>query len=118
MKIEELSWSTVLIVIGAIILACTIYNTIYSALKNWREARKRKNQPVDDLNTKVAENATKIKAHDQMLENDKKQLDEMGEQQRIMMRALMAILSHEINGNSTENLKKSLAEINDFLIGR
>ena len=34
------------------------------------------------------------------------------------MRALMALMSHEINGNSDDKLKQSYDEIQTYLIGR
>ena len=42
--------------------------------------------------------------------------DNGNQSNRIIMRALMAMLSHEINGNSDEKLKASFDEIQQFLI--
>ena len=43
-------------------------------------------------------------------------LNELEDSNRVIMRALMALLSHEISGNSDEKLKASLDEIQKFLI--
>ena len=45
-------------------------------------------------------------------------MQEMGEQSTIMLRGVRALLSHEINGNSTDKLKDSMTEIDDYLIAR
>ena len=58
----------------------------------------------------------KLTDHDDKLKNDHKRLNDLEESNRIIMRALMAMLSHEINGNSDEKLKASFDEIQQFLI--
>ena len=94
----------VLVLVGA-------YNTIMSALKNYRDEKKRKDAPVNTLETKVND-------HEERLDRDHKRLNELAGSNRIIMRGLMAMLSHEINGNSDEKLRASYDEIQQFLIDR
>lgn len=91
-----------LVLIGA-------YNTIMSAVKTHREEKRRKNAPVSTLEEQV-------KQHEEKLKRDHERLNELEESNRIIMRALMAMLSHEIHGNSDEQLKASFDEIQKFLI--
>ena len=91
-----------LVLIGA-------YNTVMSAIKTHREEKKRKDAPVNTLETKMNE-------HEDKLKRDHERLNELEESNRIIMRALMAMLSHEIHGNSDEQLKASFDEIQKFLI--
>ena len=91
-----------LVLIGA-------YNTIMSAIKTHREEKKRKDAPVNTLEEKVNK-------HDERLSRDHERLNELEESNRIIMRALMALMSHEINGNSDDKLKASYDEIQRFLI--
>lgn len=92
----------VLVLVGA-------YNTIMNAVKTYREEKKRKDQPVSTLESKVNE-------HDEKLKQDHKRLNELEEANRIQMRALMAMLHHEIDGNSIDGLKKAYDEIQQYLI--
>ena len=85
------------------------YNTIMSAAKNYREEKKRKDAPVNTLETKVNE-------HEEKLKNDHERLTDLEDSNRIILRALMAMLSHEINGNSDEKLRASFDEIQKYLI--
>lgn len=55
---------------------------------------------------------------DDKLQNDKKRLDSLEKGQGVMLRGINAIISHEINGNSTDKLTKSQQEIMDYLIDR
>lgn len=94
----------VLVLVGA-------YNTIMNAVKTYREEKKRKDQPVNSLESKVNE-------HDERLKKDHERLTELEEANRIQMRALMAMLHHEIDGNSVDGLKKSYDEIQQYLIDK
>jgi len=91
-----------LVLIGA-------YNTIMGAIKTHREEQKRKDAPVNNLEKQV-------KKHDERLDRDHERLNNLEEANRIQMRALMAMLHHEIDGNSTEGLKQSYDEIQRYLI--
>ncbi len=94
----------VLVLVGA-------YNTVMNAVKTYREEKKRKDQPVNSLESKVNE-------HEEKLKKDHERLNELEEANRIQMRALMAMLHHEIDGNSVEGLKKSYDEIQQYLIDK
>lgn len=116
-----MSWETLdLGMIGAfaafVLLIVAAYNAISTAIKNYREAKAKKNAPIDKLATRADDTAEKLRTHDTMLEENQKRLDQLEDQQRIVLRALMAMLSHEINGNSIEKLQDSLNEIMSFLI--
>ena len=91
-----------LVLIGA-------YNTIMTAIKNHREEKKRKDAPVNTLEGTVKE-------HEERLKRDHERLNELEDSNRIILRALMAMLSHEINGNSDEKLAASYEEIQKYLI--
>lgn len=92
----------VLVLVGA-------YNTIMSAVKNYRDEKKRKDAPVNTLEEQV-------KQHDERLKRDHERLNDLEDSNRIILRALMAMLSHEINGNSDDKLKDSFDEIQKYLI--
>ena len=92
----------VLVLVGA-------YNTIMNAIKTYRDERKRKNAPVNTLEETMRQ-------HEERLKKDHERLNNLEEANRIQMRALMAMLHHEIDGNSTDGLKKSYEEIQKYLI--
>ena len=53
---------------------------------------------------------------DQKLDKDKGRIDSLSEGQKVICRGILALLSHEINGNSVEKLKTALQETTDYLI--
>ena len=109
MQIQTLTFEQLLVAIAVILLLIDIYNKIMTAVKNAREEKKRRSQPVNTLEDTV-------KDHDEKLKRDHERLNELEDSNRVIMRALMALLSHEINGNSDDKLKASLDEIQKFLI--
>jgi len=94
----------VLVLVGA-------YNTIMTAVKNAREEKKRKDAPVNTLEEQV-------KKHEERLKRDHERLNDLEASNRIILRAHMAMLSHEINGNSDDKLKDSFDEIQKYLISK
>ena len=55
---------------------------------------------------------------DQKLGNDNKRIASLEDGNKVICKALIAMLSHEINGNSTEKLKKAMSDLQDYLIER
>jgi len=80
---------------------------VWNLIDKIKAARK----PKDDLNDWRRET-------DDKLSRDKEHLDALEEGQRVFLRAMNALISHEINGNSTDKLQKSQQEIMDYLIAK
>ena len=59
-----------------------------------------------------------IKKHSEMFDNDNKRLKELEEGNKVVMQSLLAIMSHLIDGNHTEELKKSKEMVQEYLIKR
>lgn len=109
MKLTDITFEQLLVLLAVVLVLIGAYNTIMSAVKTHREEKKRKDAPVNTLETKVNE-------HEEKLKRDHERLNELEDSNRIIMRALMALMSHEINGNSDDKLKASYDEIQKFLI--
>lgn len=66
-----------------------------------------------------------LKTHSQQLDNDNKRLRileekqaEMEEGQRILMKSMLALLSHAIDGNHTDGLRQAKDDLQEYLIRR
>ena len=115
---ENLTYQQLIGAVAVILVLLGAYKTIMDAIKIHREEKRLRDSPVVKLQERVDR-------HDELLQKDKDRLDametrmqDMGEQSTIMLRGVLALLSHEINGNSTDKLKDSMTEINDYLIRR
>ncbi|MBQ6256223.1 MAG: hypothetical protein IJP78_07960 [Clostridia bacterium] len=104
----------------------------------WRKHKARKkiesgpeSQLAEEISKKVLEKLEpRFQEIDRKLNNDKVRLDDQAQKltrlgarndtleagQKAMCRGVLALLSHEINGNSTDKLRDAQTDINNFLI--
>lgn len=66
-----------------------------------------------------------LKRHDELFDNDNKRLIELeewrkesDEAQKVILKSLLAMMSHEIDGNHLDDLKKSRDDLQEYLIRR
>lgn len=59
-----------------------------------------------------------IKEHEKKLDNDHKRLMELEESNKVMMRSMLALMSHELDGNHRAELEKARDDLQDYLIRR
>lgn len=67
----------------------------------------------------------KIKAHDEMLDRDNRRIKNLERRQEEnedatteLMRAIIAIMGHAIDGNNIDELKQAKKDLNEFLTGK
>ena len=70
-------------------------------------------QMIDD---KLANDNALLKAHTRTLEEHQDQISAIQAGNKVLCRGILALLSHEINGNSNDKLRASQAEITNYLI--
>lgn len=80
---------------------------ILSLVKNWRDLRK----PSADVNR--WRNDTDAK-----LDRDNKRLNALEEGNKVLCQGMLAMLNHEITGNSIEKLRNAQELMNSYLINR
>jgi hypothetical protein len=59
-----------------------------------------------------------LKRHAELLDNDNRRLKELEESNNIIMQSMLAIMSHAIDGNHTEDLKQARDDLQKYLIKR
>lgn len=118
MEITGLTFEGVVGSAFVILVLCGAYNTIMSAIKTNREERKLKNSPLNDITNRLDQ-------HQKFLEADKlriEQLEKDGkvnqDENRLMMRMLLALTRHAIDGNNINDLKSMRDEVNDYLVSK
>ena len=97
-------WKDFIIVLVAIGGLIVLAGNVWKTFKQWR-------QPSDDLNVWRTE-------VDRKLDNDNKRLQVIEDGNKVMTRGILALISHELNGNSADKLKASQQEITNYLIDR
>lgn len=109
--IANITFNSVIIALAVFLLVVDVYIRVMTAIKTAREEKKRKEQPVNSLEEKVEQ-------HEKKLQRDYERINQLENGNRVMMRAMMALLSHGVNGNSIDKLVASFEEIKEYLIER
>ena len=125
MQLTDLSFKVLITFIAVAILGIEIYNKIYTARKNFKAQQDERSKPVRDLEARLNQ-------YDQFFQNDKFRLEALERrldaidvemkgnkhENSIMMKMLLALTRHAIDGNNIEGLKRMSQEVQDYLTER
>ena len=107
---EEI-WNIMQIVFSGIVLMGSAGGVVVTL---YRYARK----PNDSQNARLDK-------HDQLLDNDNQRLKaleawraEKNDSERLIMKALYAIMQHSLDGNHTQKIKDSMDELEKFIFNK
>ena len=92
------------IVAVAILAFIVLLGNVIKTLKDWRKPG-------------MSEAEWRMEVDDK-LDSDNRRINSLEDGNRVVCKALIALLSHEINGNSIDKLQKALSDLNDYLIAR
>lgn len=98
-------------VCGAIISVAGATTIIVRAFQKAKEPEKQQDERISALEEKVEK-------HDKLFNNDNKRLIELEKGNRVTQQALLALLSHAINGNNDAELKEAKVKLENYLIGK
>lgn len=116
--VTYLPYDAVAVTVVVILLACVAITTLVKAYESIKSLQKPKKSERKALQEKQTECAARFDADLKRIkvleENQRKQQ----ETDRVVLTALRAILSHEINGNSIERMRAANEEIDQMLINR
>ncbi len=93
-----------IIVLVALLAFVVLVGNVVKTVKEWRKPGMSETEWRRDVNDK--------------LDKDNKRIASLEDGNKVICKALMALLSHEINGNSNDKLQKALSDLNDYLIDR
>jgi len=130
----EILWYTLIGVvgIGALIVLADKVADVFRKRKERREVEQTPSEELattiskavlekleprfEEIDKKLANDKVRLDAHELKLSEQHDVIEAIDKGQKIICRGVLALLSHEINGNSDDKLKASQAEITDYLI--
>ena len=60
----------------------------------------------------------RLEKHDEKLDNDNRRLKELEDSNKVIMRSMLALMSHAIDGNHTDELRKARDDMQEYLLGK
>lgn len=103
-KITAVDFRGFIVVLAALVV---FVSGIMGLIKNWRDLRK----PSDDLVKWRRET-------DDKLAKDNKRISSLEDGNKALCQGMLAMLNHEITGNSVDKLRKAQENMNEYLINR
>lgn len=103
---------------GQVLALCSAIIVISGAVHVLIELLSRMTAPrkAHDERLKMIEN--KLEEHDQFFKRDLQRFENFEESNYVTQKALLALLSHSIDGNHTEDLQEAKKELQEYLIKR
>ena len=74
--------------------------------------------PFKVLKKRVDEHDKRLDKHDTFFAADKARMDKADETNKLILKAMLALVDHGIDGNNIERLKTTKTEINNYLINK
>ena len=100
----EMAWQYVSLICVGITTLGGAGAIVISIIKWWQKPDKDRDEMLNE--------------HDKKLNNDHKRLLELEEGNKVMMQAMLAMMSHSIDGNHVEDLKQARDDLQKYLIRR
>lgn len=73
---------------------------------------------IEELDKKLEADRSTIASHTTQLNAQKGRVDRLDDDSRALLHGMSALLSHQVNGNSIDKLKKAHSAMSDYLIDR
>jgi len=101
----------ILWICGAIVSVSAAITIIIKVVQKAKAPEKMQNERIEKLEKKTEK-------YDQFFENDNKRLKKLEDGNIVTQQAILALLSHAINGNDTDSLKKAKTDLEHYLMGK
>ena len=118
MTATEITWPTVVLVIGVLLFLAGAYVTVHTARNAYREEARHRSAPFDELRRRMGEAEASITRCQQQLSELTAKDTENDSFRQLMLRSQMALLRHEVDGNNIHDLEGMQQEIQEYLISR
>lgn len=108
-----------LAICGGLITLMTLWNLIEQRVSKTKEPTNNLEERVNLLERKMDfEIKAVFERYDTMFGRDKARLDSNEEGIKVILRGLLAMMKHEIDGNHTEELKKASDDLQEYMLRR
>lgn len=117
LSIQEF-WTILMGCCSALITIAAAVSIIVSAVKKLKEPENVQNKKISDMEAKMKSLEDRLTKHEEYFNNDNKRLLAIEEGNRVTQKALLALMSHAINGNDIQKLKEAENDLREYLINK
>lgn len=109
-------FTMIVAICGAIVTVAGAVTVIVKAIKQVKAPEVLQNDRITACEGNIADIYKKFMDYDMFLKRDKKRLDKLEDGNEVVSEALLALLSHAINGNDVDGLTSAKNKLNNYLI--
>lgn len=110
--------ATITFSVSDIVWICGAICTMSAALAVICSVLKKAREPEDLQNTRLDQLEAQAKKFGEYLDRDDRRLNSLDEGNRVTQQALLALMSHAINGNDIDKLSRAKDDLESYLINR
>lgn len=111
-------WTILMAGCSALITLSAAAVIVINAIKKFKEPENAQNNKIRDLEEKMKKFEDRLLKHEEYFNNDNKRLLAIEEGNRVTQKALLALMSHAINGNDVDKLKEAENSLREYLINK
>lgn len=111
-------YSGITAVCGLIITLWAVVEIVSKIIEIFKKTDKTQNSAIEKLQSRLDLHDKKFADYDTYFKRDKTRLDRVDEAERVTQKALLALLSHALNGNDTEALKEARDDLQTYLTNK
>ena len=115
--LEQL-WAVVMATCAGIAALAGAATIIAKIVDKFKKPNTDQNARLDEHEVWLKKHDTAFARYDEMFQNDKRRLDGIDEGNHVTQKALLALLSHAIDGNNLDQLKEAKKDLQEYLIKR
>ena len=109
---------TLVFIWGVALTICGGLLTISNLIEKVAKAKKAIDAPNEEQNRRIRDLEKKCENYDDYFRSDKQRIQDLEQSLSILMQGNFALLSHAINGNDTDKLKKVQSDMMEYLTQR
>lgn len=117
LSIEEF-WAILMGCCSALITIAAAVTIVINAFKKLKEPENVQNQKLKEMDERMKTFEDRLKKHEEYFNNDNKRLLAIEEGNRVTQKAILALMSHAINGNDVDKLKEAENSLREYLINK
>lgn len=117
LSIQEF-WAILMGCCSALITIAAAVTIVINAFKKLKEPENVQNQKLKEMDERMKTFEDRLKKHEEYFNNDNKRLLAIEEGNRVTQKAILALMSHAINGNDIDKLKEAENSLREYLINK
>ena len=103
---------------AAIITISQAVSIVVNAIKKIKEPETVQNSKLEEISKKIDVMDARFKVHEEFFDKDNRRINAIEEGNRITQKAILALMTHAIDGNNIKQLTEAKDALNDYLINK